>query len=126
MSGNGTHRELVRRALFFLQKAYGYAQLLPPVLEQLKVLKVSSEADVSEDRLFELDARLCMKFPFTLSAGIWHEKSLFLGWSQYTYFSFFCIIFIRQCTSVGSGRTHACPTLTTLKFLMSIAFMFLI
>ena len=44
--------------MFFLQKAYGYAQLLPPVLEQLKVLKVSSEADVSEDRLFELDARL--------------------------------------------------------------------
>jgi hypothetical protein len=52
------HRKFVRRPLFLLQKSLRYAQLFPAVFEQLKVLEVARQTNVSEDGLLELDAGL--------------------------------------------------------------------
>jgi hypothetical protein len=52
------YRKFVRRPLFLLQKSLRYAQLFPAVFEQLKVLEVARQTNVSEDGLLELDAGL--------------------------------------------------------------------
>jgi hypothetical protein len=52
------YRKFVRCPLFLLQKSLRYAQLFPAVFEQLKVLKVARQTNVSEDGLLKLDAWL--------------------------------------------------------------------